>query len=60
MKKFKSIEEVMELTMDQVPFPLKSTRVWISPNSEGQKMEGQGMVFQKSYFDGSAGGSSTF
>ena len=45
--------------MDQVPFPLKSTRVWVSPNSEGQKMEGQGMVFQKSYFDGSAGGSSS-
>lgn len=59
MKKVKSLEEVMELTMDQVPFPLKSTRVWVSPNSEGQKMEGQGMVFQKSYFDGSAGGSSS-
>jgi len=59
MKKVKSMEEVMEMTMDQVPFPLKSTRIWISPNSEGQKMEGQGMVFQKSYFDGTAGGSSS-
>lgn len=59
IKKVKSLEEVMELTMDQVPFPLKSTRVWIAPNSEGQKMEGQGMVFQKSYFDGTAGGSSS-
>jgi zinc protease len=59
MKKVKSLEEVMDLTMDQVPFPLKSTRIWISPNSEGQKMEGQGMVFQKSYFDGTAGGSSS-
>lgn len=59
MKSLKSLEEVMELTMDQVPFPLKSTRVWISPNLEGQKMEGQGMVFQKSYFDGNAGGSSS-
>jgi zinc protease len=59
MKKVKSLEEVMDLTMDQVPFPLKSTRVWISPNSEGQKMEGQGMVFQKSFFDGTTGGSSS-
>lgn len=59
LKSLKSLEEVMELNMDQVPFPLKSTRVWISPNSEGQKMEGQGMVFQKSYFDGTAGGSSS-
>jgi zinc protease len=59
MKKVKSLEEVMDLTMDQVPFPLKSTRVWISPNSEGQKMEGQGMVFQKSFFDGATGGSSS-
>lgn len=59
MKKVKSLEEVMDLTMDQVPFPIKSTRIWLSPNSEGQKMEGQGMVFQKSYFDGTAGGSSS-
>lgn len=59
MKSLKSLEEVMELNMDQVPFPLKSTRVWMAPNSEGQKMEGQGMVFQKSYFDGAAGGSSS-
>jgi len=59
MKPLKSLEEVMDLTMDQVPFPIKSTRVWVSPNSEGQKMEGQGMVFQKSYFDGTTGGSSS-
>ncbi len=58
MKKIKSMEEVTELKMDQIPFPLKATRVWVAPNSVGEKMEGQGMVFQKSYFDGTAGGSS--
>lgn len=57
MKKLKSMEEVTELSMPQIPFPMKSTRFWMSPNIEGQKMEGQGMVFQKSFFDGSQGAS---
>ncbi len=57
MKKVKSMEEVTELKMEQVPFPLKSTRVWVAPNSSAEKMEGQGMVFQRSFFDGSTGGS---
>ena len=57
MKKVKSVEKKMDLSTSQIPFPLKSTDVWISPASEGQKLEGQGMVFQKSYFDGSAGAS---
>lgn len=55
MKKLKSMEQVVELTMDQVPFPMKSSRLWIAPNTECQKMEGQGMVFQNSYFDGNSG-----
>jgi hypothetical protein len=41
--------------MAQIPFPLKSTKLWISPNIEGLKLEGQGMTFQKSYFDGKTG-----
>jgi predicted Zn-dependent peptidase len=57
MKKVKSVEKKMDLSTSQIPFPLKSTDVWISPSSEGQKLEGQGMVFQKSYFDGAAGAS---
>jgi hypothetical protein len=57
MKKVKSVEKKMDLSTSQIPFPLKSTDVWISPASEGQKLEGQGMVFQKSYFDGTAGAS---
>ena len=55
MKKLKSMEQEVELTMDQVPFPMKSSRLWISPNTECQKMEGQGMVFQRSFFDGTTG-----
>lgn len=55
LKKIKSVEEKTDLSMAQVPFPLKSTKLWIAPNMEGQKLEGQGMVFQKSYFDGSTG-----
>ncbi len=57
LKKVKSVEEKTDLSMAQIPFPLKSTKVWIYPNSEGQKMEGQGMVFQKSFFDGNTGAS---
>lgn len=59
MKKFKSYEEVMEVSMDQIPFPMKMTQVWKAPNERGQKMEGQGMVFQRSYFDGEQGASNS-
>lgn len=55
MKKVKSMQQEVELTMDQVPFPMKSTTVWVAPNTQAQKMEGQGMVFQRSFFDGSTG-----
>lgn len=55
MKKIKSMEEVTELTMPQMPFPMKSTRVWVAPGTTAQKMEAQGMVMQKSFFDGDAG-----
>jgi predicted Zn-dependent peptidase len=59
MKKIKSVEKKMDLSMAQIPFPLKNTEVWIAPNTEGQKLEGQGMVFQKSYFDGTNGASTS-
>ena len=55
MKKVKSFVEVTEYKMAQAPFPLVSTRAWKKPNFKGAKMEGNGMVFQKSYFDGSTG-----
>jgi hypothetical protein len=55
LSKIKSIEEVSEMTMAQIPFPLKLTKLWQSPAFEGEKIEGQGMVFQRSYFDGKTG-----
>jgi zinc protease len=59
MKKVKSYKRVMDLQSAQIPIPLKMTDVWITPNKEGQKMEGQGMTLQRSYFDGKAGGSAS-
>jgi predicted Zn-dependent peptidase len=58
MKKVKSYEEKFELTMAQIPFPLTATKIWMTPNMEGQKVEGQGMVLQKTFFDGKIGASS--
>lgn len=55
LKKVKSVVEETELSMSQIPFPLKNSKVWVSPSTEAQKLEGQGMVLQKSYFDGTAG-----
>jgi hypothetical protein len=31
------------------------TDYWMAPETEAQKMEGQGMVFQKSFYDGKSG-----
>lgn len=55
LKKIKSYERVMEMSSAQIPFPLKMTDYWVSTVTEAQKMEGQGMVFQKSFYDGTAG-----
>ena len=52
LKKIKSYSRTTELSAAQIPFPLKMSEVWIKPNTEGSKLEGQGMVLQKSYFDG--------
>ncbi|MEJ6491881.1 MAG: pitrilysin family protein [Flavobacteriales bacterium] len=59
LKKIKSYSRTTELSAAQIPFPLKMSEVWIKPNTEGSKLEGQGMVLQKSYFDGNAGGTTS-
>ncbi len=59
LKKISSFERVTEFKAAQIPFPLKMTEVWMKPNQEGNKLEGQGMVLQKSYFDGKSGGMSS-
>jgi hypothetical protein len=51
-KRIKSYERVMEMTSVKIPIPLKMTDYWIAPGTEAQKMEGQGMIFQKLYCDG--------
>ena len=55
IKKIKSMEQVSELEMSQMPMTIKSTKLWVAPNSQGDRLEGGGMVFQSSYFDGSKG-----
>lgn len=55
LKKIKSYERVLDMTSAAIPIPLKMTDYWVASVTEAQKMEGQGMVFQKSYYDGKAG-----
>lgn len=55
LKKIKSITQDVEMTMAQVPFPMKSVQFWGAPNSEVMTIEAQGMVVQKTYFDGKSG-----
>lgn len=59
VKAMKSYEKIIDMTSPQIPIPLKVTEVWGYPNIEGGKMEGQGMVLQKSYFDGKIGGTTS-
>jgi len=55
VKGIKSYERVLDLTTPQIPIPLKMTDYFVASVTEAQKMEGQGMVFQKSYYDGKTG-----
>ncbi|MCH2225483.1 MAG: insulinase family protein [Crocinitomicaceae bacterium] len=55
IKKITSMKEVFELSMPQMPMPLISTKIWISPDTSVQFMEVNGMQMQKSYFDGTSG-----
>lgn len=55
MKKIKSVQQNMSMSMSQVPFPLSSTSFWSAPNGEAMKLEANGMMLQKTYFDGTTG-----
>lgn len=55
LKKIKSVTQDFEMNMSQVPFPLKSTQFWATPNSKAMTMEAQGMMVQNTYFDGKSG-----
>jgi hypothetical protein len=55
LKDIKTYERVTDMSSAKIPIPLKMTDYWMAPVTEAQKMEGQGMVFQKSYYDGKIG-----
>jgi zinc protease len=55
--KVKSVKQVMELKTQQVPAALTMTSYFVAPNKESMKLEMQGMLLQKQYFDGKTGGS---
>lgn len=58
IKKIKSVKQVMEMSTQQIPAPLTMTTYFVAPNKEAMKIEMQGMMIQKEYFDGKAGASS--
>ncbi len=55
LKKVKTVKQSMNLSMAQVPFPLKQSSIWSAPNGEGSKIEANGMIFQSMYFNGKTG-----
>lgn len=58
ISKVKSVKQVMEMTAQQIPAPLMMTSYFVAPNKESMKLEMQGMMIQKEYFDGKSGASS--
>lgn len=56
-KKIKSMEMVIELAMEQMPFPITVTSLWTAPNNKGELTEGGGMTFSSSFTDGITGSS---
>lgn len=58
ISKVKSIKQVMEMTNPQLPSALVLTTYFVAPNKSASKMEMQGMMIQKEFFDGSKGASS--
>lgn len=59
LKSIKSFEVKTEMTIPQAPSTGLITQVWTSGGAEGSKMEMMGRVIQKSYFDGTTGGSTS-
>jgi zinc protease len=58
IKKVKSLKQTLELSTEQIPAPLTMTTVFVAPNKEAMKIEMQGMMIQKEFFDGTKGASS--
>ncbi len=58
ISKVKSVKQVTEMTNPQLPSALVLTTYFVAPNKSASKMEMQGMMIQKEFFDGSKGASS--
>lgn len=57
LTKVKSMKQQLELKNPAFPGALDMTTYYAAPNKEAMKMEMQGMVIQKTYFNGTKGGS---
>jgi zinc protease len=57
--KIKSMKQEYELKSPLFPGSLSMTNYFAAPNKEAMKMEMQGMLLQKTYFDGNKGGSAS-
>lgn len=58
LKKVKSVKKVIEMSSAMMPMKITFTEVNVSPNKEAMKIEGMGMVFQSSFYDGTKGAES--
>jgi zinc protease len=56
INKIKSMTQTVSMTAAQIPAPLTLTNYFVAPNKESMKLEMQGMLLQKEYFDGEKGG----
>lgn len=57
LSKVKSVKQQMEVRNPNLPAPLDMTTYFSAPNKEATKLEMQGMVLQREFFNGSKGGS---
>ncbi|MCC6701192.1 MAG: insulinase family protein [Fluviicola sp.] len=55
MKKVKSVKKEIEMSSAMMPMKITFTEINVSPNKEAMKIEGMGMVFQSSFYDGTKG-----
>ena len=55
LSKIKSVVQTSTLKSDKIPVPLKSTSYMTNKGIQADKMEFNGMVAQKQYFDGKSG-----
>jgi len=55
LSKITSKEVTIEMTSDQIPFPITVKEAWMAPNVNAQMTQGQGMTFSSSYSDGTTG-----